>query len=103
MGVRDFSSWADKERFPYSAAAARKKAIRRGYKRLDLGMTIQQVIATMPEPDYAEKIDEGCAWRYALETPGRTGTERGKFKTISIVFGPEHTVRKLESAHLRMY
>jgi hypothetical protein len=103
MGVRSFSGWANEQTFPYRAAAARRHAIRIGYIHLSLGMTPQQVIASMPEPDWAEVTDMGCAWSYAIETPGKTWTERGRFRTVSVEFGAETTVRKLESGELRWH
>jgi len=97
MGVEHFSQWANAQTFPYKPSSTRAKAIRRGHKRLRLGMSVERVKERMPEPDWSVETEQGCVWKYATEMSGKTLSDHGHYKAISVRFSDDNIVREIGS------
>jgi hypothetical protein len=96
MGAASFSQWASANTFPYRPSSKRAKAIRRGRKRLNLGMTLEQVRNLMPEPDWSTESIQGCVWKYATEMASETPFDHGRDDAVSVGFR-DNIVREIGS------
>lgn len=83
MGIPGFLEWSGKETHPYRPTADRAKAIKKGYKALKLGMTLEQARSTMPQPDWAESDWKGCTWHFATRLDADGESE----KSTTVRFG----------------
>jgi hypothetical protein len=76
MGVRSFFEWSQAQAFPYKVSRQKSGAIRNGFKRLDLGLSLDRVRALSPEPDWAVETRQGCVWKYVLKMSDTTVATR---------------------------
>lgn len=96
MNIPSFSTWKEGKSFPHRPAPDRAKEVHQAYKKLKLGMTLEQATFLMPQPDWAEESWKGCTWHYATKvaSDGQSG------KSITVRFGSERTVNGLGEYNL---
>jgi len=90
-GVRSFSHWLSANKLPFKAPPQRSDAIKKGHKKVQLGMTADRLRTLMPEPDWAIQTDTGCVWKYVV-------TLRDQFsdgKVFSVGFDGDNDVVRL--------
>jgi len=91
MGVQPFSKWAEGRASVYHAQPYRAEAIKKGHKKLKLGMSLQEANSIMPPPDWAEDSWKGCTWYYAL----MVGSDNVTSEALGVRFNAEGAVNGL--------
>jgi hypothetical protein len=84
MGIQSFSAWSDKQVFPYRASRQRWGVIRKGFKQVRLGTSLDRVKLVLPPPDWAVETQQGCMWKFTMKSSD--AKEADKYKGVVVGF-----------------